>query len=97
MSLYWIVERHIILLVKRPVLQVDNRRTDKVITEYRIIVPDFDFQERVIGKLNYLVNFLVELWVFGVFDILRFELFIKKHVHSILDLRALLSGRDLIC
>lgn len=89
MSLYWIVERHVVLLVKRPVLQVDNRRANKVITQYRIIVPNFYFQQRVIGKLNYLVNFLVELRVVGVFDILRFELFMKKHVHSTLDLRAL--------
>lgn len=77
MGLNGIVEDDVTLLVKGSVFQVDDCGADEVIPEDGVVVPDFDFQNRVFGKFNHLVNFLVELGVIDVLDVLVLELHIN--------------------
>lgn len=77
MGLNGIVEDDVTLLVKGSVFQVDDCGADEVISEDGVVVPDFDFQNRVFGKFNHLVNFFVELGVIDVLDVLVLELHIN--------------------
>lgn len=73
-GLNWVIENHVIFLVKSPILQVDNGRTNKVVTENHVVIPDLNFQNSVFGQLNNLVDFFIELGIVTVLDVFIFEL-----------------------
>lgn len=74
MGFNWIVKKYIVLLVKGTILQVDDCRSDKVISQNHVIIPNFYLQNCIFWQLNDLVNFLHELGIIAIFKILIFEL-----------------------